>query len=250
LSSGQVTYSASAGVSNGLSQVISTVAGKTYILSYDLVSTTNVTLGEVRMEVRGSSSLIAFNDLSGLENSLIFVATETNTTVQLRGLTTVDGDETVTIDNISVREIDPLSVSIQMEGRMTYADEGEAADTYFVRWWDDLNNNFQIFLDTDRGTGGLNFFQRENSVIDRVESDGSAYSPGILVPFNIASRHGSTFINGAVDGTALTENTTPVALPDLSSTDLEIGHDFMGTIKTIRIWADDIGDAGLEASTT
>jgi len=54
----------------------------------------------------------------------------------------------------------------------------------------------------------------------------------------------------AVDGTALTEDTTPVALPDLSSTDLEIGYDFMGTIKTLRIWADDIGDTGIaEAST-
>jgi hypothetical protein len=94
------------------------------------------------------------------------------------------------------------------------------------------------------------FLQRDAGTSDFTASPADTYSPGINVPFNIASRHGSTFINGAVDGTALTADTTPVALPDLSATDLELGYDFMGTIKTFRIWADDIGDAGLEASTT
>jgi hypothetical protein len=74
-------------------------------------------------------------------------------------------------------------------------------------------------------------------------------SPGVLVPFNISSRHGSTFINGAVDGAALTEDTTPTALPDLSSTNLEIAQDFMGTIGTFRQFAGDIGDAGLVTAT-
>ena len=85
--------------------------------------------------------------------------------------------------------------------------------------------------------------------MDNVIATG-AYSPGILQPFNIASRHGSTFINGAVDGTALTENDTPTALPDLSAIDLNLGYDYMGTIKTFRVWAADLGDTGIaEAST-
>ena len=71
------------------------------------------------------------------------------------------------------------------------------------------------------------------------------YSSGINVPFNIASRHGSTFINGAVDGTALTANTTPIALPDLSATDLKLGYDFMGTIGKFRVWSDDLTDTGI-----
>ena len=69
------------------------------------------------------------------------------------------------------------------------------------------------------------------------------------MPYNIASRHGSTFINGAVDGVALTANTTPVALPDLSSTDLDLGYDYMGTINQFRVWSQDLGDTGIVDAT-
>jgi hypothetical protein len=48
-----------------------------------------------------------------------------------------------------------------------------------------------------------------------------------------------------VDGTALTANTTPTALPDLSSTDLQLGYDYMGTVKLLRMWNQDLGDAGI-----
>ena len=73
--------------------------------------------------------------------------------------------------------------------------------------------------------------------------------PGVLVPYNIASRHGSTFLNGAVDGVALTANTTPTALPDLSATDFNLGYDYMGTISMLRVWADDLADVGIAEAT-
>jgi hypothetical protein len=154
------------------------------------------------------------------------------------------------IDNVSVREIDPLAVSIQMEGLVTYADTGDNDEVDFIRWSADSSNRILHFLQTTSTDVGQVIFRQDVSGIqDFVESATDTYSPGILVPFNIASRHGSTFINGAVDGTALTADTTPVALPDLSATDLDLGYDFMGTIKTFRIWAADIGDTGIaEAS--
>jgi hypothetical protein len=40
-----------------------------------------------------------------------------------------------------------------------------------------------------------------------------------------------------------------VALPDLSATDLTLGFDYNGTIKTFRIWSQDLGDSGLVAAT-
>ena len=139
------------------------------------------------------------------------------------------------------------ALSIQMEGTMTYADTGTAGEVIPTYWFQDTNNNIQQVLDTNSGNvGQVRFQQKDASVSDTVVSSSDTYSPGINVSFNIASRHGSTFVNGAVDGTALTENTTPVALPDLSSTDLEIGYDMMGTIKTLRIWANDLGDEGIE----
>ena len=147
------------------------------------------------------------------------------------------------IDNISVKKIDPLSVSIHMDGRMTYADEDLITNVAFFRWGpvgDWIRWEVQT-LSTN--TGRLVVQQAENAVYDNVISD--EFSPDILVPYNIASRHGSTFINGAVDGTALTADTTPVALPDLSSTDLNLAYDYMGTIRTFRIWDADLTDEGI-----
>ena len=76
-----------------------------------------------------------------------------------------------------------------------------------------------------------------------------SYSPGINVPVSIASRHGSTFVNGAVDGTALTANTTPVAFPALSTTDLIIAPSGgPQVIRRFTMWGGttgDVGDAGI-----
>ena len=98
-------------------------------------------------------------------------------------------------------------------------------------------------------TGETYFIQAANSVADDVDGRFSQYSPGINVPFNIASRHGSTFINGAVDGTALTADLTPTALPDLSAADFTLGSIFMGTISKLRVWDQDITDAGIADAT-
>jgi len=153
----------------------------------------------------------------------------------------------VLIDNISVREIDPLAVSIQMDGRMTYADDESQVD--FVRWYDTSSNRIINYLATSgANTGQFRTLQIAAGVADQVIRD--SFTPGLNVPFNIASRHGSTFINGAVDGTALTANTTPVALPDLSATDFSLGYDYMGTIKQLRVWPKDLADAGIEDAST
>lgn len=143
------------------------------------------------------------------------------------------------------------AMSIQMQGKMAHVDTDSAGNAIQVRWYENGSTFIQIYSDSDRGTGGQTFAQYQTTGgFDIVESTGSIYSPGILVPYNIASRHGSTFINGAVDGVALTANTTPVALPDLSTTDLVLGFDYNGTIRTFRMWDQDIGDTGIEEAST
>ena len=140
----------------------------------------------------------------------------------------------------------PLAVSIQMEGTMTYADTDTVRALNFYYWFKDNNDSIRTDLwTTGSDTGEIYFEQEAGGTLDRKATTDNPYTPGINVPFNIASRHGSTFINGAVDGTALTANTTPVALPDLSSTDMEIAPDFMGNIGQVRVWADDLGDTGI-----
>ena len=150
------------------------------------------------------------------------------------------------VKNISVREIDPLAVSIQMDGRMTYADTDSVAGVSLYNWYVDAQNLLQSTIRTSTDPIGLRFTQANAGAFDTSILAPSPYQPGVNTPFNIASRHGSTFVNGAVDGTALTANTTPTALPDLSATDLDLATTFMGNIGKFRIWADDLSDAGIE----
>ena len=142
------------------------------------------------------------------------------------------------------------AVSIQMEGRITFADEDEFTAHQFVRWRADANNFVALQLGTNTGDGGRYLVQqREGGTNDSVAS-GIVFTTGVNVSFNISSRHGSTFVNGAVSGTALTAATTPTALPDLSGTNLEIAFDFMGTVRQFVQYDADIGDTGLEEATS
>jgi hypothetical protein len=156
----------------------------------------------------------------------------------------------LTVSNISLREINPLSVSIAMDGRMTYADENQAPQVGYWSWLEDNSNNLTTYLDCGSSrTGQIVFKSEKSAVTDIVKTSATYFSPDILVPYSIASRHGSTFVNGAESGVALTENTTPTALPDLSATDLDLASDYMGTIGTFRVWDKDLGDDGIVEAT-
>jgi len=167
------------------------------------------------------------------------------------GATATRASESLTIPAANL-PYSSTAMTIQMDGRVTYADEGAYSTSIGVSWRKDADN-FIITMDCSTNsadTGRVFFSQEANSVYDAVSEPGpGSYSPDILVPFNIASRHGSTFINGAVDGVALTANTTPTALPDLSSTDLSLGNIYNGTIRNFRMWGNDIKDDGIEIVT-
>jgi hypothetical protein len=171
--------------------------------------------------------------------------------ISTAGATVTRAAETLTVAAANMPAY-TTAVSIQMDGRMTYADEGSAFQVRLHQWYLNSTNYIDALVQgVGSDTGNLRFRQSASGEVDNSSnaSGSGQYSPGILVPYNIASRHGSTFINGAVDGTALTADTTPVALPDLSATDLKLGYDYMGTLKLFRVWADDIGDTGIaEAS--
>ena len=227
-------------------QSISTTIGSVYSVSGSF----SVITDGSGTEIQKSDDSVSFTNgkssgsgVGGVIEDFIFVATATTTYIWLKSNATTS---VIDWDNISVKEIDPLSVSIQMDGRMTYADEGDNAEIVYLNW-ETGNDQISYRLRTDgTRTGAVQILQRASAVLDTVETtSGTVYSPDILVPYNIASRHGSTFLNGAVDGTALTANTTPTALPDLSSTDLDLAHDYMGTIRTFRMWDADLTDEGI-----
>jgi len=159
--------------------------------------------------------------------------------------------ETLTVPAANL-PYDSTNMSIQMDGKMTYADTGVGLEVQQYRWQLNATNYISTNMQTVGGrTGQPVFSQRQStSNLDQVGGGNNVYNPDVNVPFNIAARHGSTFINGAHEGTLLTANTTPTALPDLSATDLELGNIFMGTIGQFRMWDEDLTDAGIvEAST-
>jgi hypothetical protein len=144
-------------------------------------------------------------------------------------------------------------MSIQMDGKMMYADRGLIREVQFVEWLADSNNGIEQFACSSSGffpNGAVAFFQEASAATSLRVTPAATLPFGVNVPFNISSRHGSTFLNGAVGGTALTADTTPTALPNLSSTNLNLGYEFMGTIGQFRMWDEDLTDAGItEAST-
>jgi hypothetical protein len=162
------------------------------------------------------------------------------------GSTVTRAAETLTIPAAKL-PYSATAMSIQMDGRMTYADTDEVVAVNQIRWQADASNRIQQFVTTSGGaTGKFGVQQISGGVVDSSQETGNTLVPGILTPFNAASRHGSTFIRGAIDGTLLPANTTPTALPDLSTTDLNLGYDYMGTIRTFRMWDQDIGDSGIQ----
>ncbi len=159
--------------------------------------------------------------------------------------------ETLTVPAANL-PYDNTNMSIQIDGKITYADSGSTNTALPWRWRLDNNNIiYNRFTTSGSRTGQPQFLQQATSSgNDSVVGANNVYSAGTNVPFNLAGRHGSTFINGAHEGTLLTANTTPTALPALSSIDLELGQLFMGTIGQFRMWSDDLGDVGItEAST-
>ena len=139
-------------------------------------------------------------------------------------------------ESISWPSGDELSIHIQ--GRMT------GQNSEFVRWRLDANN----YISLSSGAGDFTFSQSEGGTVDSVT--GGSFTSGTNVSFNIASRHGSTFVNGAVEGTALTEDTTPTSLPDLETTNLQLAYSGGSMVlKEVSLWDVNLGDAGTEDAT-
>jgi len=251
VTNGELVVSGDGGYNDLGFYILSTTANKVYAVTITGRSIT----GSLRVQARLSGSPYTvldshtFSSTDAETVTLYFVAQASSTSLQVVQWSGVAGSGSV--DNVSVREINPLAVCIGMEGRVSYADEDEVTAANFVNWVLDSNNEIRIALQTFASdVGQVNFIQDQSGYTQvEVPSAIDALSPDILVPYNIASRHGSTFINAAVDGVALTANTTPTALPDLSSTDLTLAYDYMGTISEFRVWDRDITDNGLVEAT-
>jgi len=144
------------------------------------------------------------------------------------------------------------AMSMQINAEIGYLDGNSAGQIRLLHREADASNLIAYQVDTDGAdTGQIQFTQETAGTVDSVSSASGALTPGEGVTVAIAGRHTSSAINGAVSGTALTENSTPTALADLSSADLLLGDvGFVGTISKVVAWGDDIGDVGTEEAST
>jgi hypothetical protein len=253
---GKLRVTASASGAFGASNLVTGIgAAKTLILSLDGINTDgDVSVLSLRVDTDYSLPVGSqvVQDILGDASAAtgLFIAA----TSRYVGVVAVAGaaGDYFDIDNISVKEANPLAVSFGYKALVTYADTDNSSEVTIFTWALDLTNYVIQAMSTVGGrSGALGFSQRSDaSGLQSIQSGGSAYSPGINVPISVASRHGSTFINGAVDGTSLTANTTPTAFPDLSATDLIIAPSGAPQIiQEFIMWGGttgDIGDTGIE----
>ena len=145
-----------------------------------------------------------------------------------------------------------------MHGRMSYADNGvsvgpdaTSGEAIFFRRAADTGNFIVASLNTgSTATGQVLFLQEVGAVNDFVSTSATALSPGVDVPVKIAARYGSSYVQGAIAGTATSENSTPTSLADLSSTDFDIGVTFSGNVGMIIAGTGDPGETGIEEAST
>jgi len=158
--------------------------------------------------------------------------------------------EYIEIDNISVREINPLALSIQMDGRVTYADTGSFGAVFFYRW---LSGSNQIYTRVNEGgvrVGYIDAVTIAGGVTDISTSGVDVVFPNSPQNINIAARHGSTFVQVAANGVSYAADNTPTFLPDFSASNLNLGFTYNGTIRTFRMWGQDIQNSGLVEATS
>jgi hypothetical protein len=200
--------------------------------------------GDVTVDLDGTSSILIYGaqfEASSVPTSYIPTA----------GATVTRPADALSIDS-TLLPYDSTAMTIAMDGEMTYADTDVGEEIVWFKWENSTSNRVYAYLYTAVGTGSPIFRQVASGVVDQVPAViTDDYSPGINVPFNIASRNTSSDLNGAIDGTALTANTTPTALPDLSATDFQIAPKGVVNIKSLRILGGyGATDAELEAATT
>ena len=87
--------------------------------------------------------------IAGQSAEFQFVALTSNVTILVQS-TDTGADFSATI---SVKEIDPLVVAIQVSGRMTYADTGVDEEVVFFRWYNNSNSRIYDRVYTVGGDG-------------------------------------------------------------------------------------------------
>ncbi|AJE46004.1 phage head spike fiber domain-containing protein [Celeribacter indicus] len=140
----------------------------------------------------------------------------------------------------------PEAVSLYLRGDMSYADTDSLYEMTMFRWETSATNSLLHRLSTlGSATGQLGVRQISNGgAAPVVASVPDLYGPGRGRRFAMASRHGRSLINGAVNGTVLTE-ANESDLPNLIGGALRFSTSGVLRIAQFALWPRDIGDTML-----
>jgi len=151
---------------------------------------------------------------------------------------------------------DATAMSFQTSGKITYADNNNLREQFFWGYLASTTNRISAHLSTSSGSGTL-----RTRIADSVNGNvsvlgsGSEFTAGVNTEFNVATRATQSALNGAINGTALTE-AAHSGYPDLSADDCLFGIDeggnfpFTGHIGQFRQWNVDLTDAGIEEASS
>ncbi len=210
---------------------------------YEMTFTISAITGATQLRIDGLSS--SADELLGVgTHTLTFTSSGGAPRFRLEDTSTSISDS-FTLATVSVKEIHRRGIGVQMHGYMSYGDGDQVTATQFARLYSDANNYMAMNLSTSgANTGEFWAVQETGGTYDQCITTNDPYSPDVMVPFKIAGRFLDNALQGAADGVATTENTTPVGLPDLTGVDMEVAYAGPALhITKFNIFAENIPDS-------
>ena len=144
----------------------------------------------------------------------------------------------------------PEGVSLAMDMHVTYTDNNRSKEGVYLDWTANSVTFIQHILSTSSARTGMAQVQQRDGTLTTANTVGSPYAPAVNLPMSWASAHTASSLIGASDGVAFSPPTEPTTLPDLSTTDLDLGQKFTGNIKSLKMWISELNQDQLESITS
>ena len=141
--------------------------------------------------------------------------------------------------------VDPMAadaISIAIAGDGVFAED--AGPIQLLNWSKDANDRIGYQVATDPPTAGrVELIQTANGSGTTLATAVGAVDLGRNAPFAISSRH-----TGAEIALSSAGLSGALVLPSVGQSAIGLGPDLMGHIAMLRLWAGDIGPAGLQST--
>jgi len=141
------------------------------------------------------------------------------------------------------------AMSIWIKGTFTYDAVAHNNRVTFWRWRETDWSRYLLTKIDNNPTDGLFITQHDDDTVStKIMSE--MFTPGSDIPFSIATRHGAGVLQAAVNGTLLSLDATPDAMPSLSTVVMELGFKGVFTMEQFAMWHEDIGASAITSASS